>query len=38
MKGYDVQSGYMGWLPSENSYQLFEDEGSYTSYFRECEE
>lgn len=37
MKGYDIKSGYMGWIPSENRYREFATEREYEEYFEdEC--
>ena len=32
-KGYPVADGYMGFLPDEGKYKLFETEGEYNEYF-----
>ena len=38
MKGYTVSSGYMGYIPSEGIYRLFETDDAYKKYILECEE
>ena len=38
MKGYTVGCGYMGYIPSEGVYQLFETEDAYKAYILEIEE
>ena len=38
MKGYCVGYGYMGYLPSDGEYHLFETEGEYKAYYIENEE
>lgn len=38
MKGYTVGSGYMGYIPSEGKYQLFETDDEHAEYIREMEE
>lgn len=37
MKGYDVPTGYMGWIPSLNRYVLFPCQGDYEETYRETE-
>ena len=37
MKGYPIQSGYMGYIPNMG-YILFSTETDYTEYYRESEE
>ena len=32
VKGYPVPDGFMGWLKSENKYQLFATENDYLEY------
>lgn len=32
IRGYTVPNGYMGWLKSENKYQLFATENDYLEY------
>lgn len=38
MKGYSVDTGYMGYVPSINRYLLFACEADYIEYFKEEEE
>ena len=38
MKGYNVSIGYMGYVPSEGGYQLFESEDGYKEYIIEMRE
>ena len=35
MKGYTVESGYMGYIPDANTYKLFPTEREYREYYRE---
>lgn len=37
MKGYVIQSGYMGWVPSLGRYILFATEGDYVEYVEKGE-
>lgn len=37
MKGYPIGTGYMGYVESENGYQLFDTEGEYKEYILENE-
>lgn len=38
MKGYTTNCGYMGYIPSEGIYRLFETEDEYKNYIIETEE
>ena len=38
MKGYNNDVGYMGYVPSEGIYRLFESDSDYKEYILECEE
>ena len=35
MRGFYISCGYMGFLPGENGYQLFESERAYQDFFLE---
>lgn len=35
MKGYNIDVGYMGYVPSEGEYQLFDSEQDYKEYISE---
>lgn len=37
MKGYSVNAGYYGWIPSEGRYILFATEGDYEELYLELE-
>lgn len=37
MSGYYTSEGFLGYLPSEWKYRLFETEDEYVEYFRENE-
>ena len=37
MKGYPIACGYIGYLPSENAYRLFDTEEEYKMVYREEE-
>lgn len=34
MKGYPVDSGYMGYIPDEKEYSLFSSEKDYEEYYK----
>lgn len=38
MKGYNIDCGYMGYVPSEGVYRLFDTEDDYKQYILENEE
>ena len=38
MKGYTIDVGYMGYVPSEGKYRLFETDDAYKQYILETEE
>lgn len=38
MKGYYVQSGYMGYIPRESKWVLFATESDYVEYLNETED
>ena len=38
MKGFWVDYGYMGWIPTQNKYKLFVSDNEYAEYYREQEE
>lgn len=35
IKGYPIDSGYMGYLEEDHDYHLFETEGDYKEYVQE---
>lgn len=37
MKGYNIDVGYIGYVPSEGKYQLFDNEGDCKQYILENE-
>lgn len=37
MKGYTIQGGYMGYVPSKETYQKFETEDAYVEWYRETQ-
>jgi hypothetical protein len=37
MKGYPIDTGYMGYIPSQNRYILFATESEYIEYIMEME-
>ena len=37
MKGYVVDSGYMGYVPSAKAYKLFPTEDEYVEWYRETQ-
>lgn len=38
MKDYNIDIGYMGYVPSEGDYELFDSESDYKEYILENEE
>ena len=38
IKGYTIGSGYMGYIPWENDYQLFETDDEHKEYIQDNEE
>ena len=38
IKGYPIDVGYMGYLPSKGEYELFDSESDYEEYIQDNEE